>query len=89
LDEGIKRYDREMRIPLASNASLDVFQAFRCFDDFEGQPLHGTIFVDAAGKIRWQDIGHEPFMDVDFALREAKRLMRISEVRELSLATGN
>ena len=89
LEEGLKRYDREMRIPLASNASLDVFKAFRCFDDFEGQPLHGTIFVDAAGKIRWHDIGHEPFMDVGFALREAKRLMRISEVRELSLATGN
>jgi peroxiredoxin len=77
LAEGLKRYDREMRIPLASNASLDVFQAFRCFDDFEGQPLHGTIFIDASGRIRWQDIGHEPFMDVDFLAREAKRLMRL------------
>jgi peroxiredoxin len=79
LAEGLKRYDREMRISLASNASLDVFKAFRCFDDFEGQALHGTIFVDGEGRIRWQDIGHEPFMDAEFLLQEARRLLRISE----------
>jgi hypothetical protein len=74
-----------MRITLASNASLDAFKAFRCFDDFEGQPLHGTIFVDGEGRIRWQDIGHEPFMDADFLLREAKRLLRLSEFQKASV----
>lgn len=82
LAEGLKRYDREMRISLASNASMDVFKSFRCFDDFEGQPLHGTIFVDGNGRIRWQDIGHEPFMEPDFLLREAKRLLRLSEFQK-------
>ena len=81
LAEGLKRYNHEMRVPLASNASLDVFKSFRCFDDFEGLPLHGTIFVDGAGRIRWQDIGHEPFMDAEFVLREAKRLLRLGEFR--------
>ncbi len=85
LAEGLKRYDSEMRITLASNASLDAFKAFRCFDDFEGQPLHGTIFVDGEGRIRWQDIGHEPFMDADFLLREAKRLLRLSEFQKASV----
>jgi peroxiredoxin len=82
LAEGLQRYEKEMRIPLASNSNLDVFKALRCFDDFEGQPLHGTIFVDGAGHIRWQDIGYEPFMDVDFVLSEAQRLMQISEPAE-------
>jgi peroxiredoxin len=88
LEEGLKRYEGEMRIPLASNSSLGVFQAFRCFDDFEGQPLHGTLFVDGSGRIRWQDIGHEPFMDVDFVLREAKRLLQISGTGDGALSAG-
>jgi peroxiredoxin len=84
LAEGLQRYEKEMRIPLASNSNLDVFKALRCFDDFEGQPLHGTIFVDGSGHIRWQDIGYEPFMDVDFVLNEAQRLLQISEPSEKS-----
>jgi peroxiredoxin len=75
LSDGLKRFDGTMNIPLLANADLDVFKSFRCFDDFEGQPLHGTIFVDGQGRIRWQDIGYEPFTDADFLLEEAKRLM--------------
>lgn len=75
LSDGLKRFDGTMNIPLLANADLDVFKSFRCFDDFEGQPLHGTIFVDGQGRIRWQDIGYEPFTDADFLLDEAKRLM--------------
>jgi hypothetical protein len=30
--------------------------------------------VDGQGRIRWQDIGYEPFSDADFLLEEAKRL---------------
>jgi hypothetical protein len=55
-----------------------VFKSYRCFDDFEGQPLHGTILVDSQGRIRWQDIGYEPFMEIDFLMDEAKRLLAIS-----------
>jgi alkyl hydroperoxide reductase subunit AhpC len=61
--------------PLVSNEGLDVFRSYRCFDDFEQQPLHGTFLVDAQGLIRWQDIGHEPFMNVEFVLQEAQRLL--------------
>ena len=67
-----------MNIPILSNSDLDVFKSFRCFDDFEGQPLHGTILVDGQGRIRWQDIGYEPFKDVGFLLEESKRLLGIS-----------
>ncbi|MCY2965271.1 MAG: peroxiredoxin family protein [Planctomycetota bacterium] len=63
--------------PLTSDSTLTTFKAFRAFDDFENKPLHGTFFVDAAGLVRWQDIGHEPFQDARFVLNEAKRLMAL------------
>jgi peroxiredoxin len=62
-------------LTLLSNDKLDVFQQFRCFDDFENKPLHGTFVIDAQGRVRWQDISYEPFMDPTFVLNEARRLM--------------
>jgi peroxiredoxin len=60
---------------LMSNAGLDVFKAYRAFDDFEDQPLHGTFLIDGDGLVRWQDISYEPFMDPVFVLTEAQRLL--------------
>ena len=34
-------------------------------------PLHGAFLIDAAGLVRWHDIGYEPFMDPKFVLEEA------------------
>lgn len=67
----------EFPFPLLSDAKLDVFKSYRCFDDFENQPLHGTFFIDAHGLVRWQDISYQPFNDPLFLLAEAKRLMRV------------
>jgi peroxiredoxin len=75
LREGLVNYGKSMDIPLFANPDLDVFKEFRCFDDFENQPLHGTFVVDAKGRVRWQDLGAEPFMDIEFLLRESKRLL--------------
>ena len=61
--------------PLVSDAELDIFKAYRAFDDFENQPLHGTFLIDSDGLVRWQDISYEPFNDPDFVLKEAKRLL--------------
>ncbi|MEO1984306.1 MAG: hypothetical protein ABGZ24_27635 [Fuerstiella sp.] len=61
--------------PLVSDADLNVFKKYRCYDDFENQPLHGTFLVDGEGRIRWQDISYEPFMDPDYVLKEAQRLL--------------
>jgi len=60
--------------PLVSDNAMDVFKAYRCYDDFEQQALHGTFVIDGSGRIRWQDISYEPFMDPDFVLKEANRL---------------
>jgi peroxiredoxin len=62
---------------LVSNSDLRAFRAYRCFDDFEGRPLHGTFLIDKDGLIRWQEIGADPFKDAEFLLQEAKRLIAL------------
>ena len=76
LNLALKDYTGEkFQTLLMSNASLDVFKAYRAFDDFEDQPLHGTFLIDGQGLVRWQDISYEPFMDPKFVLEEAQRLL--------------
>lgn len=72
----IANYDpTKLPMPLLANPELDAFKAYRCYDDFEKQPLHGTFLIDGQGRIRWQDIGFEPFKDPKFLLQESKRLL--------------
>ncbi len=61
--------------PVLADPSLDVFKNYRAFDDFEEMPLHGTFLIDGNGLVRWQDISYEPFTDVDFLLKESRRLL--------------
>ncbi|MBW3597454.1 MAG: redoxin domain-containing protein [Planctomycetes bacterium] len=76
LCRSIENYDgHPFSFPLLSDPELRVFQAYRCYDDFESLPLHGTFLIDGEGKVRWQDISYEPFMDHAFLLKEAKRLL--------------
>jgi peroxiredoxin len=77
LQMGIKNFDQKIEIPLLSDSGNHVFQSFRCWDDFEDQPLHGTFLIDARDRVRWQDIGYEPFTDTDFLLQEANRLLAL------------
>lgn len=76
LCRSIENYEGEQfPFPLLADAQLDVFRAYRCYDDFENLPLHGAFLIDGAGQVRWQDISYEPFMDVDFLLQESQRLL--------------
>lgn len=77
LQSGLRKYDDEMKITLIANPEVDIFKAFRCYDDFEGTPLHGTFLIDTNGRIRWQDIGYKPFMDPKFLLEESTRLLKL------------
>ncbi len=61
--------------PLLADPDLVVFKRYRCYDDFENLALHGTFLLDAQGRVRWQDISYEPFMEAEFLLEEAKRLL--------------
>jgi len=75
LKQSIENYKGKMPFPLVSDAKLDIFKAYRAFDDFEDVPLHGTYLIDGSGRVRWQDISYEPFMDPQFVLDESKRLL--------------
>lgn len=61
--------------PLLPDPQAKVFKAYRAYDDFEGMPLHGAFLVDGNGRVRWQDIGFQPFQDAAFLLAEAQRLL--------------
>jgi peroxiredoxin len=66
-------------IPLYTDAAKDAFKTYRCYDDFEKQAMHGTFLIDAQGRIRWQDIGPDPFNDPKFLLKESQRLLSLPE----------
>ncbi|MEM7475484.1 MAG: peroxiredoxin family protein [Planctomycetota bacterium] len=77
LKEALTDYSKPLDIPLHADPELKAFKAYRCYDDFEKQPLHGTFLIDPDGRVLWQDISYEPFMDVDFALKESRRLLQL------------
>ncbi len=60
---------------LLSDHDLGIFKDYRAYDDFESMPLHGTYLIDEIGRIRWQEIGFEPFMHPEFILEESQRLL--------------
>lgn len=83
LKTGLAAYSKPLDIPLHADPEQVAFKAYRCFDDFENQPLHGTFLIDPDGHVLWQDISYEPFMDVDFALAESHRLLSLAGYSEL------
>jgi peroxiredoxin len=54
--------------PIVADPDLTAFNAYRAYDDFEKQPLHGTFVIDASGRVRWQDISSAPFDEVQWLL---------------------
>ena len=62
---------------IVSDASAEMFRAYRAYDDFENMPLHGAFLIDGAGLVRWQNISYQPFKDLKWLLSEAKRLLRV------------
>jgi peroxiredoxin len=88
--EALKGADADGKYPFTvlSDKDYSAFRAFGAFDDFERIPLHATILIDAAGRVRWQDTGAEPFKDPDFLLTEAKRLLKIKPPSTTYLTPG-
>jgi len=65
--------------PLLADPGKTTFHAYRAYDDFEKQPLHGVYFLDGAGRIRWQDISHEPFLRLEWLHEECVRILNVEE----------
>ncbi len=85
LKKSHERYKKDgvFPFPLVSDDGLAAFKQYHAFDDFEKAPLHGTFLIDAEGRIRWHDIGAEPFMDANFVLKESRRLLFPSQIEEV------
>ncbi|MFN3244767.1 MAG: peroxiredoxin family protein [Planctomycetota bacterium] len=66
-----------MPFPMLCDEQLEAFKRWRCYDDFEAMTLHGTFLVDGTGRVRWQDISYEPFMEVEWLLQESRRLLAL------------
>jgi peroxiredoxin/Flp pilus assembly protein TadD len=64
-------------MPLLADPTKQTFRAYRSYDDFEDQPLHGTFLIDARGDIRFHRISAEPFLNVEFVKTEAARINRL------------
>ncbi len=65
-------------MPFVADPGLDLFRAYRAFDDFENAPMHGTFLIDSRGGVRFQRVGPEPFLDVEFLKAEAARISRLA-----------
>jgi peroxiredoxin len=70
-------YKTRFPFPVLADPDIDVFRAYRVFDDFEFGPMHATILIGPGGNILWQNIGHVPFREPAFLLHEAQRLLQI------------
>jgi len=67
--------DGRIAFRLAADPTLAAFKQWHAHDDFESTALHGVFLIDGEGRVRWQDIGFEPFNDFHFLLPEARRLL--------------
>ncbi|GEP44112.1 redoxin domain-containing protein [Brevifollis gellanilyticus] len=65
--------------PILCDPSMAAFKTFHAYDDFEDEPLHAAVLIDAKGKLRWIDVSWEPFTNTTFLLQEARRLLSLPE----------
>jgi peroxiredoxin len=72
--------------PIYADPSQMTFRKLGAWDDFENKPLHGTFLVDARGNVRWQHISYEPYMEADFLLKEAQRLLKLENCSDAKIA---
>jgi peroxiredoxin len=79
--------DIQFPMPILSDPALDVFKKYRVFDDFEDLPLHGAFLIDAQGRVRFQRISADPFLDVDFLKAESARVHRLLKLTTTSSVT--
>lgn len=80
-------FQADFEIQLLSDTEFANARRFASYDDFEEVELHSTFLIDRDGGIHWSRIGGEPFMDLDYLEREAKRLGENGLIQDLRTAT--
>ncbi len=88
LKRACESLENEFPFPLVADPEMKIFRDYRCYDDFEKAAMHGTFVIDAHGKIRWQDISYEPFMDTDFLIKEGRRLISFDSLNPATHAVN-
>ncbi|MEY5008903.1 MAG: hypothetical protein RLZZ253_42 [Verrucomicrobiota bacterium] len=78
----------KLPFPIVADPGQTVFRRYGAWDDFERQPLHGVFLLDAQRRIRWMDISASPFVEADWLLAEAERLLRFSVPARPPLRSG-
>ena len=71
--QGISLAEQPFPFLLLADAKREVFKRYGCIDASDS-PLHGTFVLDRQGRVRWSNIGMEPYLDVERVLAEIARL---------------
>lgn len=74
LGRSVANFGRPIPMPLLSNVDGEVFEAFGCVDQMNGERQHGTFYLDREGRVAWSHTGREPFMDPQRLIGEIARL---------------
>ncbi|AIE84454.1 redoxin domain-containing protein [Fimbriimonas ginsengisoli Gsoil 348] len=64
----------KLGLQLLSDRNHENARRYASYDDFEELELHSTILIDAQGRVRWKRTGGDPFTNIDFLMRELKRI---------------
>jgi len=63
-----------VKIPILSDRNHENARRFASYDDFEEIELHSTILIDGSGRVRWKRTGGAPFKNIDFLIKELRRV---------------
>jgi alkyl hydroperoxide reductase subunit AhpC len=67
----------DIPFPIVSDAAKNVLQAIHRPRRLRGSAAHGTFVLNGKGHILWSDISADPFMDIDFLIKESRRLVSL------------
>jgi hypothetical protein len=73
---------------MLSDLELTNAKTFMAFVDFEKIPLHSVAILVAERRLICATRGPEPFMDVDFVLRQLARIEGASSVTDRAADRG-
>ena len=62
----------ELKTPILADPGLALYRRFGCIAN--AAPQHGTIVLDAAGRVAWKNTGPTPFTDIEAIRRQLARL---------------
>ena len=62
--------DSAFPIALCSDPTAEFFRACGVYDEFADRPLHGTLVIDANGRVTWRAMGNTAFLHPGLLLNE-------------------